>query len=333
MSENNSQAPVAQPAAPAPQENQPDFSKMTGEEAKAYVAAQKANKQSSSSNPIKEAAQEARDKLKPRPTEEPPKETQAEIKRKLKIDNEEIDEEEVLKVYKSRKDHQREANKRLQEGQAARKQAEEFISMMKDPGKLMEVIQKLGHDPRGLAEKYLVQQLEEEMLDPRDKELKDARAKLKQIEDMEKKQRDAVENQHKEAMKAKYAEDYTKQFTTALEKSNLPPTKSMVAEMAKYIARSAQLGFKMSADEAAQLVKEDVQQAHQRLIGDSDGEILIKLLGEEVANKIRKYDTSKLRNPEKSLSTPLNQSEPKKKVRNEGKRMTPAEWRKFNRGQ
>src|SRR5690242_14369187 len=64
------------------------------------------------------------------------KEAAAEAKRRLKIDDQEVDEDEVIKVYKDRKGHQRVANKELQEGLKAKKQAEEFISMMKDKGKL-----------------------------------------------------------------------------------------------------------------------------------------------------------------------------------------------------
>ena len=62
------------------------------------------------------------------------KEAAQEAKRKLKIKyedrEEEVDEEEVLKVYKSRKSHQQAANKELQEGKAARKQAEEFLTLL-----------------------------------------------------------------------------------------------------------------------------------------------------------------------------------------------------------
>lgn len=48
----------------------------------------------------------------------------AEAKRKLKIDDQEIDEDEVLKVYKERKGHQSAANKALQEGLKAKRQTE-----------------------------------------------------------------------------------------------------------------------------------------------------------------------------------------------------------------
>jgi hypothetical protein len=331
MSENTTtnQTPASEAT---PTDNQPDFNNMTGEEAKAWVAAQKAQESTPKAGAIKEAAQSAAKQSIDKPTQDQ-KEAAREAIRKFKVkvngQEQEVDENELLRGYS----HQQAANKILQEGKAARKQAEEFIAMMKDPSKFYEVAAKLGHNPRELSEKYLVSQLEDEMLDPRDRELRDAKTKLKHIEDMERQQREAVEQQRLNEMKAKYAEDYTQQFTKALETSGLPPTKAMVGEMAKYIARSAKIGFKMTPDEAAQLVREDIQQAHKRLIGDSDGDTLIKLLGEDVANKIRKYDTSKLKDPNQYLQTPKNQEKSESKVRtNSNKRMTPLEWKKFNRG-
>lgn len=318
---------AAKQAGQAPAE--PDFSNMTGEEAKAYVAAQKAAKSqepnraadgkfasktpSQTPNAIKDAAQEAAKKF------------------KVKVDGQdlEVDEAELLRGYS----HQKAANKILQEGKAARKQAEEFLQMMRDPEKFFEVAKKMGLDPRKLAEEHLVKQLENDMLDPRERELREAKAKLKQIEDMEKAQKEAQERQVHEALKAKYAKDYNDQFVSALKESGLPATKPMVAEMAKYISRSAKLGFKMTATEAAQLVLEDVQTAHRSLIGNTEGEMLIKLLGEEVAQKVRKYDVAKIKTPEQVLRTPApqeqGQANPDRGRPN--RRMTAKEWREFNR--
>lgn len=324
-------APVAPAAAPqtaeAPVADVPNPN-MTGEEAKAWVAAQKAAKEGKAKAPpvtstpkaepvtgdtIKEAIEQAK-------------------KYKVKVDGAEmeVDESELLRGYS----HQRAANKLLQEGKAAKQQAEDFVKMMRDPEKFFEVAAKLGHDPRLLAEKFVASQLEEEFMDPRDKELRDAKKKLKMIEDMELKQKEAVERERNETLKQKYAADYTKQFTEALQDSGLPATKPMVAEMAKYIARAAGIGFQMNAKEAAQLVKEDVLMAHQRLIGDTDGETLIKLIGEETANKVRKWDTSRLKSPEQNLKTPSEQQsggDRRDRKRADGKRMSPSEWRDFNR--
>lgn len=257
------------------------------------------------------------------------KEAAAEAKRKLKIDDEEVDEDEVLKVYKSRKDHQRAANKELQEGKAAKKQALEFIEMMKSKEKLFEAIQKLGHDPRKLAEEYLVEQLQEENLDPRDKEFRDAKRKLQAYEDMERKQKEKAEKLHHEEMKTKFMKDYESQFISALNEVELPQTKAMVGEMAKYISRSAKIGFKMTPKEAAQLVREDIQKAQVSLIGNADGETLLKLLGEETANKILKARGSKVKQPQDYLATPKEQGE--RKPREQNTRMSHKEWREYNR--
>lgn len=278
---------------------------------KAPTGATNTNGQPSTGDSVKAAAQEA--------------------KRRLKIDDQEVDEDEVLKVYKERKGHQTAANKILQEGKAAKKQAEEFVAMMKDKGKLFDAIQKLGHDPRTLAEEYLAAQLEDDLLDPREKELKSAKSKLKQYEELEKAQKEAAIRKRDEALKAKFSKDYSDQFVEALKTSNLPATKAMVAEMAKYIHRAAGLKFQMTPQEAAQLVKEDIETAYKNLYGEADGETLVKLLGEQGLQKIRTHDTSRLKSPEAHLRTPTEQAEPSARVRSTGKRMTPQEWRAFNR--
>lgn len=246
------------------------------------------------------------------------KEAAAEAMRKYKVKVDgsemEVDEKELLRGYA----HQKAASKALNEGKQLRKQAEQLISMMRDQGQLFDVIKKMGHDPRKLAEEYLASQLQDELMDPREKELRDTKAKLKQIEDMDRMQRETVEKQRLEQLKGRFSEEYTTQFIDALKTSGLPQSKSMVAEMAKYVGRAAQIGFKMTAQEAAQLVREDLVSQHKTVIGESDGEALIRILGEDVANKVRKWDTSRVKSPEQNLQTPVEQGEPKDRSRPSG---------------
>jgi hypothetical protein len=204
--------------------------------------------------------------------------------------------------------------------------------MMKDKQKLFDAIKKLGHDPRQLSEEFLAAQLEDELMDPREKELKETRSKLQKYEQWEKEQKEAAQKQREDALKAKYSKDYTDQFVEALKTTNLPPTKAMVGEMAKYIHRAAAMKFEMTAQEAAQLVKEDLENAYKNLYGEADADTLVRLLGEQGLQKIRQHDTSRLKSPEDNLRTPTDQKDPAQRVRNTGKRMTPQEWRAFNRG-
>jgi hypothetical protein len=262
--------------------------------------------------------------------------TQAEAKEairkyKVKINGaeSEVDEKELIRGYS----HQQAANKAMQEGLKSKKQAEEFISMLKDEGRLFEVLEKIGHNPRSLAEKYLAAQIEEELMDPREKELKYTKA---ENEAFKKKEADAIKRAEDEKIKeisSKYAKEYTESFTTALEGEKLPAKKETIQEMAKYIKRATEIGFKMTAQEAAKLVKEDIITRQKSLVGDLDGDALINYFGEDVANKIRKWDTSRVKTPEQNLKTPEPSYERKPSDRNKPtKRMTPDEWRNFNRG-
>lgn len=250
--------------------------------------------------------------------------------RKMKIDDQEIDEAEVVKVYKERTGHQREANKRFQEGQKAKKQAEEFIQQMKDEGRLFEVLQKLGHNPRTLAEKYLAAALEEEMLDPKEKEVRQYKSKLEQYEAKEKADREAKEKADQDALKKKLAEDYSNEFVEALKSTGLPATKPMVAEIAKYIARSAKIKFPMTAIEAAKLVQQDLESFDKHRLHAADGERLAKMLGEEGLKKVREYDTGRLKDPKSQLKTPEVQGDRRSEPQRRNP-MTPEQWREFNR--
>lgn len=250
---------------------------------------------------------------------------------KVKVDGEEVevDEDELRRGYS----HQRAASKALNEGKALRKQAEQFAAMLKDPEKLFELAERLGHDTRTLAEKKLAKALEDELLDPKEKELRTTKARLEEYERKDTETKERAKLEHQRSLEKKFAAEYEQQFLSALKESQLPPTKPMIAEMAKYIGRAANLGFKMSVSEAATLVKDDIKQAQARLFKDADAQTLLGLLGEDLANKIRQHDIAKLKSPEEFLRTPeRSQDAPKKKkAPSEKKSMSAAEWARFIR--
>lgn len=309
---------------------------MTGEEAVAWVEAQKAKESATkgTKNLVKEASRDAQGKFMGKSmgdsTQDAVKEASAEAKRRMKIDDEEVDEDEVIKTYRERKGHQQAANKTLQEGKLARKQAEEFITMMKDPERFFDVAKKLGHDPRTLAEKRLAADLEEEMLDPREREVKKLTAKVTEYEKRENEIKQRAEEAEHQALTERYRKDYNDQFVKALTESSLPQTRETVAAMASHIARAARLKVEITAQEAAMLVEDDLKTQHSSIYRNADAASLVKLLGEENMKKIRKYDTDSIRNPEQFLKTPTEQAPIRQKAPT-NRRMTPKEWREYNR--
>lgn len=266
-------------------------------------------------NPIKAAAQEAI------------------RKHKLKVDGQEIevDDEELKRGYT----HQKAANKKLQEGVKLRKQSEEFITAMRDPGKLVDTLQKMGWEPkqiREVAERYLAGVLEDEMLDPKDKELKTTKQRLQEFEKKEQDRKDAEEARHQGELKKKYAEQYSADFIEALKTTGLPPTKDMVGAMAGYISRAAKIKMPMTASEAAKLVREDVEVRNKHLFSNLSPDQIIKIVGEDGLKKLREYDVSRIKDPNANIKTPGEQGEVTRKKDPGVKRMTTAEWRAFNRG-
>jgi hypothetical protein len=250
------------------------------------------------------------------------------FKVKVKGQEVEVDENELKRGYS----HQQAANKEMQEAKRMKSEAQSIIDMLKDEGKLMEAVRQLGHDPRGLSEKYLASIIEEELLDPKEREFRQTKEKLKQYEEGEKRQKEAEQQRIHKEMERKFSEDYTKQFTDVLDKADLPVTKETIGKMAFYIKKAAEIDkYAMTAEEAAILVRDDFQKTYRSVVASADGEKLLKLLGEDVAAKIRKYDTSKVKDPNQFLKTPENQQLHDRKPRASNKPMTQKEWRDFNR--
>lgn len=255
---------------------------------------------------------------------------------KVKVDDKEIevDEAELLKGYT----HGKAAAKRFQEGSRAKAQAEQFIKLMqegqKDPAKLQEVLYKMGYTRqqiREISEKVLAAEIEEDLMDPKDKELKTTKQKLAAYEAEKAKHAEETKQQEHDRLKARYAKEYSEQFIEALKKTGLPQTKPMVALMAGYIKRAADIGYKITADEAAKLVHEDEQKRIQSIVGGSEADILAKLLGEDTLQKLRAYETQRVKDPNSQLNTPKDQADEVRRKRDGTTRMTPQEWRAFNR--
>ncbi len=314
----------------------------TGEQAKAFFQAQKEGKKNPAQQTVeKDAAKRPTAEKQEKGPEEKvlsekpdPKLSEEKKTEKYKVPINGKETEVTLEELKRGYSHQQAANKVFQEGKAMVRKAEQVIEMLKDGKSAFEIMGKLGHDPRKLAEDYLIQKLDEEMMDPRDKALKEAQIKLKAREDEDARRAEELEKQQKDELKSKYEKEYSAKFVEAIEGEDLPATKETVAMMAKHIKRAAVLGYKIDAHEAAKLVKEDISNHLRKIVGGAKGEALLKLLGDETANKIREFDISKIKDPNQFLKTPTEQPEETKRRSSErtSDRLSTLEWERMKRG-
>jgi hypothetical protein len=243
-------------------------------------------------------------------------------KYKVKVNGAEtdVDEQELILGYQTRKA----ADEKFREAAAARKQAEEFVAMMKN-GQFFEVAKKLGLDPRALSEKYLMEILEEESLDPKDRELKELKKQLAKTKEAEEAAQREKEEGERAALTERYTEEYTKQIVEALSSSGLPKTEHTVKRMAFYMHQGLQRGMDLSAQEVVELVRQDYLTEQQALYSSLDGDNLVKLLGEDTAKKIRQYDLAKLKGGPKLVPPAREPSTPK--VVPKSTKISKEEWR------
>lgn len=253
--------------------------------------------------------------------ETPVVETPQVKKYKVKIDGQEseVEENELIAGYQTRKA----SAKHMEEAAALRKQSEQFIAMLKkDPLKILSH-PALGHDLRKLAEEYLGGVLEDELLDPTAKELKQLKQKMSEAEEKTKAEKEEAEAQINAELKGRFTEHYNTSILKVLETSGLPKTSDTVKRMAYYLHQGLLHKMDLKPEDVVDLVKEDYLTTIKELFGAADAEKLTELLGDDVIKKVRKADIEKMKkNPMNEVRTPEKQGAPRGEKKKEGKDAT-----------
>ena len=206
----------------------------------------------------------------------------------------------------------RAASKRMDESAATKRQAEQFFKMLQDdPEKLLSHEQFGGPKKlREFAERLLSRQLEEEMLTPQERQQKTNEERLKKYEDQEKEQVTRQEQEHMQKLQEHYADDFQKQIITGLSSQGLPKTNRTVKRMAALMSKNLEHGFDMTPQQLAEIVRSDYEEEMREMFGASDGDMLLKLIGEEGSSKIRKSDLARLKSNSPFGQQPQQRSAP-----------------------
>lgn len=268
------------------------------------------------------------------PSEDEPKgakklDPQEKKKYKVKVDGQdlEVEEEELIKGYGLRKA----SHKMYEEGVKAKQNFDALVKALGDEDALLQILQKRGHDPIKLAEKVLGRHIDEQTMDPREKELRDARAENERLKKAREADIEAARQQRINIKKEALVASMTEEFTQALDKvSGLPKTKENVAKMAEYIARAAkEEGWKMSAEEAATLVLQDLDGYGESNLRNASGEKLLKILGDEAVTRLLQARGAQVKDPNAVLRTP--ELQPEVRRTRESSNLTAAEWNRLRR--
>lgn len=189
------------------------------------------------------------------------------------------------------------SDEKFQEASTYKKQAEQLVEQLqKDPLSILRN-PALGLDIRKLAEQVLLQDLEDQQKSPEQKELEDARRRLKEYEDMKSKsEEDRKKMQLEDATKRNY-EEVENSMIQALEKADLPAEPFFVRRIADIWAAAVENGWETAT------LEDIMPYASEKLMGDfksilgkhKDPDKLEKLLGKDVLDGYRRSKVSKVK--------------------------------------
>ena len=243
-----------------------------------------------------ESAQpKAEPSLKAVPNDKP---TPAEVRRlKLKVDGreEEVDEAEVIR----RAQLSSSASKRMEEVATQKQQIQKLLETIKGNPLAALMDPALGLTKAQIKEQfenwYKREYIDPETLSPEQLKIRDYEAKLKEYEEIKAQQERAQQERQMAEQQKHWAGEYERQIVKGLESSGLPKTPSTVKAMAAYLQQAVNAGVDVPIETVADLVKQDKVNDVKHFLGALEGEALIKLVGDEVINKIRKADLARLR--------------------------------------
>ena len=204
------------------------------------------------------------------------------------------------------------SHKRFQEASQLEKASKQAIEdLNKDPVKAMK---DLGWNRESIKDYFYAQakaMLEEDGMSEEEVKAKEELSELETLRAEKAAREDADKSAEDVRLQNEAIVNYNKAFTEELSKQSIPSTPHAVQRMAQIMHDALAAKYEISVPEAAAYYKEEQAAIVKHQLGDLKGEQLIKVLGKEAADKIRKQDLANLKNPAPSGNPP--EQKPSKK--------------------
>lgn len=254
---------------------------------------------------------------------EAPNPTPAQIQ-KLKLIINGKEEERDIEWVKTRAQKAEAAERMFSEASKQRKEASEIQEQLKtDPWGAM---RKLGMDPREFAEKFLAGELESEMLDPRERAMRERETKIADTERQHKAREQEAETAQQQVEGARLIKQYDEEFGAAFKVVDLPRDPHVIRRIAELHLQNLTDGYEIPIVDLARQVRDERMGEQVTLLKQMDGDQLLSFLGEDIANKLRRADLKRLRGGTESPAKP-NQAFTSDNERPQKKEMTEREFR------
>jgi hypothetical protein len=190
---------------------------------------------------------------------------------------------------------------RFEEAANMRKQADEVLGRLKDPNKALELLT----DPKyGLSEDQVRSAFEKWYTDrvitraemtPEQRELSDAKARLKAYEEQEAKKAQDAQSEQEKQKDSQLVQQLQTEILQTLEESKLPKTKFTMNRIAYWTRVNEAKGLNAPRELIIGQVKKEMREVVSTLLESSDGDMLFDVLGPNTVKKVRSHDLARIR--------------------------------------
>lgn len=181
------------------------------------------------------------------------------------------------------------ADEKFSEASSMRKQVEGFIdALRKNP---LEILRNkdLGLDLRALAEKVLMEDLEEQQKTPEQKEQEKLNKELEELKKQLEEEKNAKRNAELEKMREQQFKQLDDEITSSLQNSSLPKSPYVVKRIADALIEAVNLGYNdIGVKDIMPFVEEQIQLEIQQMFEAMPSEVLEKLVGKQHLTNMRK---------------------------------------------
>jgi hypothetical protein len=167
--------------------------------------------------------------------------------------------------------------------------------------KIKEVLRDptIGLNARELAEQILTEELENELLDPKERQLRDMERELSALraarEEEARAKQEAELSVREQAEVAKWTKVYQEEFPKALAAAGLPLNPSHVEALKNALISDLERGLDTPLEALAKEVKEELRSSQKSYVSELDPETLFDLLGPDNYKRLSEFVSQKHR--------------------------------------
>lgn len=190
------------------------------------------------------------------------------------------------------------AQARFEEAARLRKEADAAReALLKDPAGYLREQGWTQEQLYALAEKQVLQQIEEERLTPEQRRIRELEAKLQETESAKEAARKAEEEAAIAQQEQEYSQRLVGELKDAFKKTGLALDDSLhLTGVIKFLQGARAAGEDVNVAEAVEYVRHEMQERTNQFLNSMQGDQLLRYLGPQVLERIRKADIARIKN-------------------------------------